>query len=195
VQWFVSTDQGATFNAIAGATSTTLSFTATLDLTGNQYEAVFTNSGGHATTSAATLTVNNLIPTIVGESVVPVFKKHKPNGKPIGTPVVGFEFQFSTAMNPATVDNPANYQLAWTSTKKVKGKVQTILHPLRVVSATNVGSSSTILVTTNAPTTRFPRGGQVTVLGASPGNVTSAAGVLLGGNPVFRISPKAKGIV
>src|ERR1019366_8216331 len=59
VQWMVSTGGGA-FTAVAGATSATLSFTTTAAQTGNQYEAVFTNTQGSATTTAATLTVNTL---------------------------------------------------------------------------------------------------------------------------------------
>src|ERR1019366_485229 len=58
VQWQVSTDNGVTFNNVAGATSATLTLTAvTLVQTGNQYRATFTNSVGTATTTAAKLTV------------------------------------------------------------------------------------------------------------------------------------------
>jgi hypothetical protein len=58
VQWQVSTDGGATYANIAGATGTTLSLTAvTAGQNGTRYRAVFTNSLGTATTSAATLTV------------------------------------------------------------------------------------------------------------------------------------------
>jgi hypothetical protein len=58
VQWQVSTDGGATFANIAGATSTTLLLTAVpASANGNQYRAVFTNSVGSATRTAATLTV------------------------------------------------------------------------------------------------------------------------------------------
>lgn len=57
VQWEVSTDNGANFAAIPGATSTSYSFTASNADNNNQYRAVFTNSGGNATTNAATLTV------------------------------------------------------------------------------------------------------------------------------------------
>lgn len=46
VQWQLSTDGGTTFSNIAGATATTLSFTASADLSGNEYQAVFTNSVG-----------------------------------------------------------------------------------------------------------------------------------------------------
>ena len=56
VQWQRSTD-GSTWVDIAGATSTTYSFTPTVGENGYQYRAVFTNSAGTATTSAATLDV------------------------------------------------------------------------------------------------------------------------------------------
>jgi len=57
VQWQVSTD-GFTFTNLAGATSTTLTITGTtVAMNGNEYEAVFTNASGSATTFIATLTV------------------------------------------------------------------------------------------------------------------------------------------
>ena len=58
VQWQMSTDGGVTFSNVSGATSATLSFTTASSQNGNQYRAVFTNSAGTATTTAATLTVN-----------------------------------------------------------------------------------------------------------------------------------------
>lgn len=58
VQWQVSTDGGATFTDILGATANTLSFTAQGSDNGKQFRAVFTNASGSATTNAATLTVN-----------------------------------------------------------------------------------------------------------------------------------------
>jgi putative Ig domain-containing protein len=58
VQWQRSTDGGASFANIAGATSTTYTFTAALADSGNQYRAVFNNGvGSPATTTAATLSV------------------------------------------------------------------------------------------------------------------------------------------
>jgi hypothetical protein len=54
----VSTDGGATFTNIAGATSATLTLTAvTKSQSGYRYRAVFTNVLGSATTTAAVLTV------------------------------------------------------------------------------------------------------------------------------------------
>jgi hypothetical protein len=57
VQWQVSVNGGASFSDISGATSTTYSFTATAADNGKQFRAVFTNTGGTATSNAATLTV------------------------------------------------------------------------------------------------------------------------------------------
>ena len=57
VQWQSSTD-GSTWNNISGATSASYSFTATTAASGTQYRAVFTNSLGTDTTTAATLSVN-----------------------------------------------------------------------------------------------------------------------------------------
>jgi hypothetical protein len=58
VQWQVSTNSGSTWTNVSGATSTTYTFTTTTSQSGSQYRAVFTNSAGSATTSAAALTVN-----------------------------------------------------------------------------------------------------------------------------------------
>jgi len=57
LQWQVSTNGGSSFTNVGGAVSKTYSFSATSSENGNQYQAVFTNSVGHATTAAATLTV------------------------------------------------------------------------------------------------------------------------------------------
>lgn len=67
VQWQVSTNHGGPFTNVAGATSTSLTFTAILAQNGNQYRAVFTNTGGTTNTTAAVLTVNaNQTTTIAG---------------------------------------------------------------------------------------------------------------------------------
>ena len=71
VQWQVSTNNGATFTNIGGATSTTLTIAAasvTTAISGDQYRAVFTNSNGSSTTAAATLTVHKAATTIVVSS-------------------------------------------------------------------------------------------------------------------------------
>jgi hypothetical protein len=60
VQWQVSTDSGVTWSNITDnstATSTSLVFSTYLSENGYKFRAVFTNSAGTATTTAATLTV------------------------------------------------------------------------------------------------------------------------------------------
>jgi hypothetical protein len=58
VQWQVSTDGGNTWSKLSGATSTTLTLNnVTPAMSGNTYEAVFTNSAGSIPSNAVTLTV------------------------------------------------------------------------------------------------------------------------------------------
>jgi len=59
VQWQVNSD-GSTWNNISGATSATLTFTATSGDDGNQYRAVWTNTSGSVNSDPATLTVTTI---------------------------------------------------------------------------------------------------------------------------------------
>ena len=70
MQWQASTDGGTTFNSISGATSTTYTFTATASQNGNEYEAVFANSAGTLTSTAATLTVDSVTTQPTSEMIV-----------------------------------------------------------------------------------------------------------------------------
>lgn len=102
VQWQVSIDGGVTYSNVAGATSTTLSFTTTLAMNGYKYRAVFTNSAGVATTTVATLTVTPVtIKPII--TVNPVDHLGVLNGTQVtftaaatGTPVPSVQWQIST---------------------------------------------------------------------------------------------------
>jgi alpha-tubulin suppressor-like RCC1 family protein len=61
VQWEVSTDAGATWGAVEGATTTQLTIASTNGSeSGNEYRAVFKNAAGEATSAPATLTVHSL---------------------------------------------------------------------------------------------------------------------------------------
>ncbi len=64
LQWQVSTDGGATWTDIAGATTSPLTFTASLEQNGNQYRAVFTNNVSIATSDAAALSVSKRPATV-----------------------------------------------------------------------------------------------------------------------------------
>jgi len=89
VQWQVSTNGGATFTNLAGATSTSLMFTAADSQNGNQYRAVFTNNCGTATTTAATLTVKDFSVSVTPTSeTIPI--GHKAHYTLTVTPINGF---------------------------------------------------------------------------------------------------------
>ncbi|HLW94346.1 MAG TPA: G1 family glutamic endopeptidase [Solirubrobacteraceae bacterium] len=57
VQWYDSTDGGGSWTQVPGATSPTYSFPAAASQSGDEFEAVFTNAAGAATSNAATLSV------------------------------------------------------------------------------------------------------------------------------------------
>ncbi len=57
VQWQVSTNNGTSWNDIAGATNASLQITPAFSANGNQYRAVWTNGFGPANSNAAILTV------------------------------------------------------------------------------------------------------------------------------------------
>ena len=139
-------------------------------------------------------------PTIVSEQVLSgrkLNKKHKPVGKPV---LIGFEFQFSAAMNPATAGNAGNYQVGWFSTRRVKRKISQVFHPVPIQVQYNAANDSVSLLLTGKQ--EFAKGGQITVIAAPPGGVSDASGVSLDGgdtgqagdNGVFTIVPKARGI-
>ena len=58
-------------------------------------------------------------------------RKLNKKGKPVGKAVLsGFTFEFGTPLNPSAAGNAANYQVDSVTTKKVKKKVQHVLHPI-----------------------------------------------------------------
>jgi len=97
VQWQVSTDGGATWNNVAGATSVALNFVTTAAQNGNQYRAVFTNTCGSATTTAATLNVNsNAISTQPTDQTICSGNSATFTTVNSGLPVPTVQWQFST---------------------------------------------------------------------------------------------------
>jgi uncharacterized repeat protein (TIGR01451 family) len=112
VQWQVSTNGGATFNNVPGATSTTLTFTASVSQNGNLYRAVFTNLAGSVTSTAATLTVTRAAsttalvssqnPSVFGQAVTFSVTVSSSTGTPTGT--VTF-LDGATSVGTATLDS------------------------------------------------------------------------------------------
>ncbi len=153
-------------------------------------------------TSAATPTItvtptptptSTPTPTITGEQVVMTQKKNK-KGKPKGKPVLtGYVLDFSTAMNPATARNAANYQMTATTIKKVKKKTITGHTPVSLTAVYNAATNSVTL--TLAGKQAFAKGGEITIIYTPPTGVSSEAGVPLDSSDAeLTISTKGTGI-
>ncbi len=129
-----------------------------------------------STTQTATQTV------IIGEQ--PFFQRMlNKKGKPTGKAVLGgFTLDFGVALN-AAAGNAAMYQIDTVTTKKVKGKKETILHSIANVAVSYLAASDAVQLTLGSKQT-FPTGGQITVL---PG-LTTASGGTLTGPAVFTIA-------
>jgi hypothetical protein len=153
VQWQVSTSGGA-FSNIVGATSTTLTLAGTTaSQNGNKYQAVFTNSAGSATTTAATLTVD-FAPTITQQPTNQTVSAGSPasftalaNGNPAPT----VQWQVSTnggAFNSVAGATSTTLTLTGTTASQNGNQYQAVF-------TNSVGSttSTTATLTVNAPAT------------------------------------------
>ena len=97
-------------------------------------------------------------------------------------------------MDAATADLAGNYEVAWASTRKVKKRLVTVLHPLRL-SATYDAATNIVTLKTSGRVQQFVKGGEVIINGSGTTGVRSDAGVLLNPNYThFRILPNARGI-
>jgi hypothetical protein len=112
-----------------------------------------------------------------------------------GKRALSLGLKFSTAMDPSSVTNTNNYQLDWVSTRRVKRKLETLLHPVAIESATYHASIDAVVLLTGAPMSTFAKGGQLTVINSPPDGLDSTTGTFLGGRTVLTISPKASGFV
>jgi hypothetical protein len=126
-------------------------------------------------------------PVIIGEQSLFSRKTNK-KGRPVGKPVLaGFEFEFSSPLNPASATNSANYQVDILTKKRVKKKVERILHPITTFNVSYSNDTVTIVL---ARRETFKTGGQITILNSLAG----ASGGAVAGTTVFTISKGGKGI-
>jgi uncharacterized delta-60 repeat protein len=127
---------------------------------------------------------------IMGEQ--PFFqRKLNKKGKPTGKAVLGgFTIDFEVALNAAAADNAANYQLDTVTTKKVKKKIETTLHPVANFRVSYIAASDAVQLTFGSKQA-FPMGGRITVL---PG-LTTASGATLTGPAVFTITKGGNSVV
>src|ERR1700735_4314249 len=172
VQWQVSSNGGA-FANVSGATSTTLSLTGTtVAMSGNKYQAVFTNTAGTATTSAATLTVTggNTAPAITTKPAnvtVAAGATATFTAAASGTPTPTVQWQVSSNGGAfANVSGATSTTLSLTGTTVAMSgnKYQAVF--------TNAAGTAT----TSAATLTVTGGNTAPTITTNPANVTVAAG-------------------
>lgn len=156
VRWQLSTDSGAHFADIAGATAltyTTPVAAATDD--GNQYRAVFTNSFGNATSAAATLTVV-AAPTVTldpADQQVSTGATATFTATASGMPAPTVQWQLSTNGGATFADIPgaigANYTTATTAAADDGNEYRAVF----TNTAGNATSTAATLTVVGAPTT------------------------------------------
>ncbi len=108
VQWEVSTNGGTSFKIISGATTTTFSITTLAGYSGDEFEAIFTNSAGSVTTHVATLTVD-FAPTVITQPAsqvvavsTPVTLHAEASGNPVPTVQWEISIDGGKTFNPVT---------------------------------------------------------------------------------------------
>jgi hypothetical protein len=182
VQWQVSTDGGSTFTNIAGATSTTLTLSATTaSQNGTIYRAVFTNSVGSATTGNATLTVRYA--PIVGTNPTnqtanagqSVTFTAAATGNP--TPTVQWQVSTNGGASFTNISGATKTTLTLSSTTAAQNGYE-----YRAVFTNSIGSTTTTAatltvqfaatVTTNPTSQTVSAGQSVTFAAAANGNPT-----------------------
>ena len=192
VQWQVST--GGPFADIPGATSTTLTFIATAAQNGNQYRAVFTNTAGTATSTAATLTVNTA-PTVTTN---PTNQTVCDGGTATFTaaanssPAATVQWQVSTGGPFSNIPGATSTTLTFIATAAQNG------NQYRAVFTNSCGSTNTTAATlsVNANTSTSDPANQTVCPGANATFSTTASGTgpfhyawTLDGAPVGGDSP------
>jgi hypothetical protein len=106
VQWQMSAAGSTTFTNISGATSGTLTLSSvTTAQSGNKYQAVFTNSQGSVTSSAATLTVTSALTADFTLSASPYTITQGGNGTSTITVTPQNGFTGSVALSASNVPN------------------------------------------------------------------------------------------
>ena len=82
-------------------------------------------------------------PVIIGEKAV-FHRKTNKKGKPLGPAVLtGYEFEFSSALDPASATNSANYEVDSVMTKRVKKKTVRILKPITNFTVSYINDAAT----------------------------------------------------
>ncbi|MEI7458995.1 MAG: hypothetical protein WCK15_06275, partial [Pirellula sp.] len=179
VQWQVSTNGGTSWSNISGATNTTYSFTAGSGDKGKQYRAVFKNSFGSATSSAATLTVNNA-PTVTQNPTNSTVRSGSTavfTAAAMGNPTPTVRWQIGTKINSGTswsnISGATNTTYSFTAASGDNGKQYRAVF---INSAGFVTSSAATLTVHYAPSVTQNPSSSTVKLGATASFTAAATG-------------------
>jgi hypothetical protein len=178
VQWQLSTNGGSSYSNISGATSTTYSIPTTASENGYRYRAVFTNSAGSATTTAATLTVDfaptlttNPLSTTVTSGQAATFTAAA-SGNP--TPTVQWQRSTNGGTSFSNISGATSTTYSFTTSATQNGYEYRAVFTNSVGSATSTAATLTVNATTVAPTvTTNPS--SVTITSGQTATFTAAA--------------------
>ncbi len=210
VQWQVSTDGGVTFSDVPGATSDTLTVTTAVGQSGDQYEAVFSNPAGSATSTAATLTLDTLPVVGTDPADTSVIAGHAAafSASATGEPAPTVQWQVSTDAGVTFSDVPGATSTTYTVTPTLAQNGDQV----RAVFTNVVGSVDTTPATLTVlpvpplsiTTTSLPAGSVFTAthkvkyaatLTATSGNPPYTWSVIAGSLPTGLKLSKSKGTI
>ncbi len=146
VQWQVSTD-GSAWDNVAGATSSTYSFTTSTGDNGKLYRAVFTNSVGSTSSTAALLTVNSgpVITLQPANLTVNAGQTASFSASASGTPAPTVQWQVSIdGTNWNNIAGATSISYSFTTTSTDNGKHYRAIFTNTAGSATTNGATLTV---------------------------------------------------
>ncbi len=167
VQWQV--DSGSGFTNIAGATSTTLSFTAAGSQNGNAYRAVFTNSVSSTSTAAATLTVNTppSVATSPASQTVTIGATATFTASASGSPTPTVQWQVDSGSGFTDIAGATSTTLSFTVTPAQSNSAYRAIFTNPAGSATTSAAILTVSLATQTITVTSPAPATAIVSGAT----------------------------
>lgn len=156
VQWQV--DAGSGFTNIAGATSTTLSFTAAGSQNASSYRAVFTNSAGSANTAAAALTVNTppSVTTNPVSQTVNIGETATFTASASGSPTPTVQWQVDSGAGYGDIAGATSTTLSFTATQAQNNSAYRAIFANTAGSAATAGATLTVSKATQTITVTSP---------------------------------------
>jgi hypothetical protein len=115
-------------------------------------------------------------------------RKFNKTGKPTGGRTLSFVFDFSSALDPATATDPANFQVDDVNVRRVKKQIKRNLHAITGFSVDYSAADRSVTLKFARKET-FSTGGQITLISRPPSGIAGASGAALTGPTVFEISP------